>query len=230
MKNHTAKKRIQQLLSLLSTLFIALFASPLQAAAGEEATGGEVGKSLFKKLSDVFNNYDTSSLWYTVVFLMLFLGFSTGYRMGAIWQIILFIGALLFPFLISYVKLPISYFLGKVGISKEDSWISLIVMVLILSVFFYLLTLAKKVCRGIFRLFLLRPFDSLLGGVIGIIFTIAELGCLLIFLKAAGLLTSEDLLFYKEMCFFTEKIHRVAWIDSIKALGDSLKEFAQSGG
>lgn len=176
------------------------------------------------KMNGLFNQ--RSSIWFYLIVLSLFIGWTLGGKIGFVSNVLCYIGGYILAIINQYLNEPLTNLLANLGV-ENDSYIQIGASLIVLVLFLCLLKLIDKVLKLLVKMFFLQSVNNFLGSVLGIIEVCVGIGAFYWFIelyqskKAFGL-TVQDLPFFSVFKQIAENALGSAYLDWIKDFIDSL--------
>lgn len=171
-----------------------------------------------------------SSLWFYLIVLSLFIGWTLGGKVGFVSNVLCYLGGYVLAFINQYLNEPLMALLANLGF-KNDSYITIGASLIILVLFLALLALIDKLLKIIVKMLVpLKYADRFLGSVLGLVEVCVGIGCLYHFVEIYGVkkgfgMTVEDLQalpFFEIFKQIAENVTGSAYLDWVKDFVDSL--------
>jgi len=219
-------KSIKKYLIHLSFLAFTFIGLTLLASynAAQASPMAENGVLLLGKSEGMFNQ--KSAIWFYIIVLCLFIGWTLGSKIGFITNLLCYIGGYVLAVISEYLNEPIINLLVNLGF-ESDSYIRIGTSLIILIMFLAILKLIDKLLKIIVKMLFLRAVDNFLGAILGVIEACVAIGAFYCFMeiyeakKAFGIDVNQ-LPFFEVFKQLSESILGSSYLDWVKDFVDSL--------
>lgn len=209
-------------LSFLAFTFICLtLVANYSTAQANSAKGGML---LLGKSDGLFNQ--KSALWFYLIVLCLFIGWTLGSKIGFITNLLCYIGGYVLAVISEYLNEPIINLLVNLGF-ESDSYIRIGTSLIILIFFLVILKLIEKLLKIVVKMLFLKSVDNFLGAVLGVIEACVAIGAFYCFMeiyekkKALGI-DVNHLPFFEVFKTLSESVLGSSYLDWVRDFVDSL--------
>ena len=185
---------------------------------------GEKDVLLLGQSDGMFNQ--KSAIWFYLIVLCLFIGWTLGRKIGFITNLLCYIGGYVLAVINEYLNEPIMNLLVNLGF-ESDSYIRVGTSLIILVMFLALLKLIDKLIKIVVKMLFLKAIDNFLGAVLGVIEACVAVGAFYCFMeiyeakKAFGI-DVNHLPFFEAFKQLTESVLGSSYLDWVKDFIDSL--------
>ena len=192
--------------------------------AVQASTMGEHGGLLLGQSEGIFDQ--KSAIWFYLIVLCLFIGWTLGRKIGFITNLLCYIGGYVLAVINAYLNEPIMNLLVNLGF-ESDSYIRVGASLIILVMFLALLKLIDKLIKVVVKMLFLKPIDNFLGAVLGVIEACVAVGAFYCFMeiyeakKAFGI-DVNHLPFFEAFKQLTESVLGSSYLDWVKDFVDHL--------